>query len=64
VRLGLQLFPLLALALGLPEDFFADKVRYGITFGRVIHMTAPTDNQTRRHNARLALPAAVWPSRR
>lgn len=33
VKLGLSMFPLFALALNLPEDFFADKVLIGYTGG-------------------------------
>lgn len=37
VRLGLKLFPLLALALGLPEDFFADKTTKPAAIMRILH---------------------------
>ncbi|KAI5989115.1 Clavaminate synthase-like protein [Pisolithus albus] len=37
VRLGLSLFPLFALALDLPEDFFADKVTKQAAIVRLLH---------------------------
>ncbi|PVF93068.1 Clavaminate synthase-like protein [Serendipita vermifera] len=37
VRLGLQLFPLLALALDLPENFFADKTTKPAAIMRILH---------------------------
>ncbi|KAF7296302.1 Fe2OG dioxygenase domain-containing protein [Mycena chlorophos] len=37
LRLGRQLFPLFALALDLPEDFFADKTKHSAALMRLLH---------------------------
>ena len=39
VRLGQYLFPLFALALDLPEDFFSDKVSGRNSYVRVLQLT-------------------------
>jgi len=48
IKLGLSLFPLLALALDLPEDFFADKTTRRAAVMRILHyppQTGPVDNR-------------------
>ncbi|KII90513.1 hypothetical protein PLICRDRAFT_39078 [Plicaturopsis crispa FD-325 SS-3] len=48
VRLGLSLFPLFALALNLPEDFFADKTKNPAAILRLLHyppQTGPVDER-------------------
>ncbi|KAH9850158.1 Clavaminate synthase-like protein [Lenzites betulinus] len=48
VKLGQKLFPLFALALDLPEDFFADKTKNAAALMRVLHyppQTGPVDDR-------------------
>ncbi|RDX48840.1 Clavaminate synthase-like protein [Lentinus brumalis] len=48
VNLGRKLFPLFALALDLPEDFFADKTKNAAAIMRVLHyppQTGPVDDR-------------------
>ncbi|KAG9091591.1 hypothetical protein FS749_016425 [Ceratobasidium sp. UAMH 11750] len=42
VGLGLRLFPVFALALNLPEDFFADKIRNAAAIMRLLHYPPQT----------------------
>ncbi|KAI0823965.1 Clavaminate synthase-like protein [Trametes gibbosa] len=48
VKLGQKLFPLFALALNLPEDYFADKTKNAAALMRVLHyppQTGPVDDR-------------------
>ena len=59
VDLGKSLFPIFALALNIPENFFDDKVRFLVMFFFAVN-GAPADTTFRCLDETAALPPANW----